>query len=399
MTKTVCSLFALAALAGSAGLARAQVPPSSGPDVIVGELYDPQNYGLVGGIRAYAIGTYSCNIGPSPLRWESGNQFHPVISQNMYRLLNGRFEHVGQSWLKHGFCALQGNLCSSCTPGGSCPALYPGCSDPYSGGLNGTQSGLGPKSEVNAASGVFTYPYVLQGTGDATLKKRLQVADADMGNAGATYFVASMYVQQEDAANHNNTNNESYRRVSVDPTTKAISLAASTQRMKPAIMAWKDNGLGPGSPDPNVQLAAIDVANDGRFWIGSKATDNGDGTWSYEYAVQNLTSDRSGQAFTIQLPPGAVVSSVGFHDVNYHSGEPWSGADWTSSVTGTAISWSSQTYAQNVNANALRFDTTYNFRFDCNRAPTTGNGTLAFFKRGRTHTGSTRPHQEARTGK
>lgn len=37
--------------------------PTSGPDVIVGDLSDTSNYGVVGGIRAYSIGTTSCNLG------------------------------------------------------------------------------------------------------------------------------------------------------------------------------------------------------------------------------------------------------------------------------------------------------------------------------------------------
>jgi hypothetical protein len=40
----------------------------------------------------------------------------------MYRYLNGSFQQIGQSWLKHGFCALQQSICASCAPfcGGCC---------------------------------------------------------------------------------------------------------------------------------------------------------------------------------------------------------------------------------------------------------------------------------------
>jgi hypothetical protein len=379
MLKTFCSLAALAALAGAA---HAQNP---GPDVIVGDLYDPQNYtsgGAVNGMRAYAIGTISCNLGDQPLTWISGNNQHPVISQNMYRLLNGRFEQIGQAWLKHGFCALQGNLCASCTPGGSCPALYPGCSDPYSGSLNGSQGGLGPKSEVNAANGYFPYPWVNQGSGQATLAKRLIAPDTKLGNSGATYFVSSMYVQPEDAASGNKHNNQSYRRIGIDATNKNMTVQGSTVRTSPAIFAWRDHGGGVGIPDPNVLLTSVDVPNDGRFWVGSKATNLGNGQWSYEFAVQNLNSDRSGQSFSIPIPAGAVVTDIGFTDVDYHSGEPYTNTDWTATNTGSAIVWSTQTHSQNVNANALRWDTIYNFRFVTNIPPAGGQGTITLFKPG-----------------
>src|SRR5262245_50679597 len=135
----------LAAVFSICQISTAQV----GPDVIVGELPATAHYGPLGGIHAYAVGTTSCNLGDQPLEWVDTTNQHPVITQNLYRLSAGRFEQLGQGWMKHGFCALQGTVCSACTPGGSCAALFPGCSDPYSASLNGSQSGLGSKRDVN----------------------------------------------------------------------------------------------------------------------------------------------------------------------------------------------------------------------------------------------------------
>lgn len=41
-------------------------------------------------------------------------------------------------------------------------------------------------------------------------------------------------------------------------------------------------------------------------------------------------------------------------------------------------------YAQNPDANALRWDTVYNFRFECTAAPVMGVATLGLFKPGAT---------------
>ncbi len=67
--------------------------------------------------------------------------------------------------------------------------------------------------------------------------------------------------------------------------------------------------------------------------------------------------------------------------------EPWetpgfSNAAWTSNQTATDLSWSSETFAQNQNANAIRWGTLYNFRFDSNRPPQAVNATIGFFKTG-----------------
>lgn len=373
-------LFALLATLGSIGAGSAL---AQGPDVIVGDLPDVTNAGVSGGFAAYGVGTTSCNIGDTPLNWVSNTNDHPVISQNMYRLLNGRFEQIGQAWLKHGFCALQGTVCGTCPNPLNCAALGVGCSDPYSSGLNAQQSGLGPKSEVNATTGVFPYPWVNQGTNsNATIFKRLQASTTDLA-AGGLFFVSSMYVQPEDAQAGNGLNNESYRRVTIGASPNyTMALVDVVHRTSPGIFAWRDSGLGANVVDPDVYLTPVDVAGGGRFWVGAKASDNGNGTWHYEYAVQNINSDRSGQAFSVPIPAGAVVTNVGFHDVPYHSGEPYVGTDWTPVVGASSVSWSSQTYAQNQNANALRWDTIYNFRFDCNIPPAGGVVTLTLFKPG-----------------
>ena len=67
--------------------------------------------------------------------------------------------------------------------------------------------------------------------------------------------------------------------------------------------------------------------------------------------------------------------------------EPWetpgySSTPWTPMQTAGALSWSSETFAQNQNANAIRWGTLYNFRFDSNRPPQAMNATIGFFKTG-----------------
>jgi hypothetical protein len=60
----------------------------------------------------------------------------------------------------------------------------------------------------------------------------------------------------------------------------------------------------------------------------------------------------------------------------------FSNAPWTSNQTADALTWNTETFVQNPNANAIRFGTLYNFRFDANRPPHTANATIGFFKTG-----------------
>lgn len=355
--------------------------PASGPDVIVGDLNGLANFGASGSLAGYAIGTTSCNIGDAELQWQASNPNHPVIGQNIYRLEDGRFEQLGLSWLKHGFTALQEDLCCDCQSSGTGTRLGVGCSDPYGAGLNGSQGGLGPRFEVNAATGAFTYPYTAQGQQGNNVYKRIRVAHADLDPAlhpTAEFFGEGQYITPDDSAAGNDNNNCSYRAIDVGGQSGGawtLSLTGITHRGDPAIQAWQDR-------IPAVQLENVQVPSDGLFILGSNTADNGDGTWRYEYAVFNMNSDRSGQHFSVPVAPGVSVTGVGFHDVIYHSGEPYDGTDWSSSQGGGLLTWETATFATNPNANALRWGTLYNFWFDANVSPIAGQVTLGLFKPG-----------------
>ena len=368
--------------------------PSSGggppvPDVIVGAIPDVSKYGsvVVGGqtIMAYSFGTTSCNIGTGQLSWYgSPDNRHPFIPMNMYRYKDGRIEQIGMSWGKHGFCALQGTLCGPCIPaGGGCPPILGiGCSDPYDSGLNGSQSGLGTRREVNAATGSFPGNFNSGvPAAQATIGRRLQVAATDLDpllNAGAIYLAEGQYIHPEDAAAGKDNNNASWRKVTVGSLTAGaytLSLIGPTNQQYAAIEAWK-------TFDSTVSIVTADVVDDGRFIIGYSVKSNGSGKWRYEFAVQNLNSDRSGRSFSLPIPAGVGITNAGFKDIHYHSSDPYDPTNWTLSISDGAITWTGGTYAVNPNSNALRFATLYNFWFDADTAPTTANATIGLFKPG-----------------
>lgn len=389
-TALMAGQFSATAVPGEGGTSDTQ----AGPDVIVGAIPDVSKYGAntVNGVNimAYAFGTTSCNVGTEVLRWWDGTSFHPVIPQNAYRILNGRIEQVGVGWMKHGFCALQENLCSTCQPGGAgCGSpqstLGVGCSDPYTSGLNGSQTGLGPRYEVNVSTGYFpptgstTWPAIP--SGQSTIGRRVQIRADDLNptlNPGAVYLAEAMYVHPDDAAANNDNNNASYRLFTVGSLSGGaynISLTGATFQQKPAIYHW-------GIVVPGVYYAVAD-APDGRFVVASNVTPLTGGMHRYEYAVFNYNSDSAASSFSVPLPAGVTVANAGFRDVSYHSGEPFDGTDWTISTGGGEVRWQcTQTFAQNANANALRWGTMYNFWFEASVPGATGNASIGIFKTG-----------------
>jgi hypothetical protein len=393
-----CSI-AIAALAAVAGSASAQ--QSVGPDVIVGELPSLASYGPVtvngSAMHAFAVGTTSCNKGNRTLSWIANNNQHPVIGQNLYRwrVVNGagQFEQIGQSWLKHGFTALQGNVCSlGCTANPNGSALGVGCSDPYSAGLNGSQSGLGPRNHVNAFTGHYPYPFTSPGAGYPTppaanneVARRLQVRGADLAvtpfsSTTQMYFAEGQYVAPDDAAANNGTNNCSYRRVSLSFASPQFTFGTSsthpTRREQPGIRAWAEAETG-------VTIQNWDVPGEGRFVLAYKVTPV-NGEYHYEYCVQNINSHRSASSFRIDGNGLNMNTSLeGFRDVEYHSGEPYSNTDWTMVKNAQGMSWSnSTTFEANANANALRWGTMYTFRFRSTQAPTMGTVSMDLFRPG-----------------
>ncbi len=361
------------------------VAGSDGADVAVCTLPTTQTFPRVGNVHAFSVATNSFNAGDETLLWQANNSNHPVIAQNMYRIKDGRIDMIGMAWLKHGFCALQNGGCGTCQScGGGCPqCLGPGCADPYSSSLNGQQTGLGPRSDVNASTGAFPYPYTIafNQTGNG-IYKRLQVHDDDLNpalNPGALYFLEGQYVHVQEGTSSRRHNNASNRRVTLLPSGNSYNLGGGFSTTKrPAIFAWRDHVSG-------VSIKVVDIPGepiDGRFHLGYNVTDNGDGTWRYDYAVHNMNSHRSGRAFAVPLPEGVNVLDTYYNDVKYHSGEIYSNEDWTLTIGNGEIAWEGVPFDVNPNANALRWSSTFTFGFTADAPPTDGEVVLELFRPG-----------------
>ena len=377
-----------------------------GPDVIVGNVEDVAQFDpAVGTQVGLAIGTDSCNNGDQPVDWFALPQTdHPVVPQNLYRMSGGatndaRFEQIGQSWMKHTFLALEDSVCGTCNTSGCQTGthLCPGCSDPYVSSLNGDQNSIGSRAWINPFTGSFP-----SGANDHSghahdgVSHRILVETSDLvpsQNPGASYFGEAAYISPHEytwCQSHpdqcNMFNNFSYRKFSVSggPTSFNFTPVSSTVRMEPAIEFWAGTGATVNQIEP-------DPGNDGAWFMGYKVTNPSAGVWHYEYALFNMNLDRAIQSFSVPLSAGVNVSNIGFHAPPQHPGwandgtfnnQGYSSMPWTVTQMSDSITWNTETFAQNQNANAIRWGTSYNFRFDADQPPQSADATVGFFKTG-----------------
>jgi len=372
-----------------------------GPDAIAGNMDGLYQDGAAGTQRGLAVGITTCNAGNVVVNFFAmPSTNHPAVAQDLYRMSGGssntdRFEQIGQSWVKHTYGAKQADSCGfGCQPGGNFTHLGVGCSDTYFASQSAEQSDLGSRAWINPFTGIFpTTARDHTGHVHTGTSHKILVESNDLNttlNPGATYYAELLYVTSDEYAwcqSHpgecNMYNNASYRRYNVSGTTNfTFAQVGATVRMTPAIYAWTGATINPVEPDPG---------NDGRAFLAFKVTNPSAGVWHYEYALYNQNLDRAIQSFSVPLGCTIPLSNLGFHAPLNHPGFPndgtqgdagFSNAPWTSSQTTGAVTWSTETFAQNQNANAIRWGTLYNFRFDSDKPPVATNATIGFFKTG-----------------
>jgi hypothetical protein len=377
-----------------------------GPDVIVGDLIDlvQLDNGAVNGRVGVSLGTDACNKGTVDVEWIAlPDNRHPFIPQNLYRMSDGatnneRFEQIGQSWGKHAFAAASSDDCNFGCNGVGGDHLGSGCSDAYGAGLNGDQGLIGSRAWVNPFTGLFAQnpdPNDHSGHIHDSTSHRILVNVDDLNtslNVGATYFAEANYIVPHEGTwcqahpdQCNQYNNASYRQCSVIGINQPFSFnfVGNTFREQPAIMAWTGATVSAAiQPDPG---------NDGIWFMGYKVTSPSAGVWQYEYALYNQNLDRAIQSFSVPLGAGVNISNIGFHAPPQHPGfshdgtqgdAGYSSTPWNVTQDASSITWSTETFATNQNANAIRFSTMYNFRFDADQPPNPANATVGFFKTG-----------------
>ena len=358
------SLMPPAALLAASALAAPAV--ASGADLEVTGISSATTFGEVNGERSFAVGFETCNVGDTPIDWVSNTNEHPVLATQLYRLHDGRFEQLGLSLAFHEFFPLELNLCGDCTPSGESDTLGVGCANVNSSGLSGAQNTMGPRTEINPATGLFQFPPTgFNQTGDAIFK-RLRAPVADLAVPGARYFFETVSVAPDDAAAGNSGNNASHRETMFVGGNLNPQLVGETAAGLPAIYAWQQ-------ADPSVHIAEAQTADGGRILVASRASADGLLGWRYDYAVYNLDSAINAVGFESPVPGVDDVISVGdetFRDVDYHSGDPVDGADWERNRLAFSVRWDAQPAPILAGLrNSIRWGTLYNFGYSSINAP------------------------------
>ncbi len=152
----------------------------------------------------------------------------------------------------------------------------------------------------------------------------------------------------------------------------------SNYRLGAAIDRWVDPA-NPGTNAMNTELAV----DEGHVKVAVKVTDNGDGTYRYDYAVMNFDFARA----VVETPPEGggpdprVLSNKGFDSfavpaggtigaTTFSNGTLDSTGLWTEGVANHTVTWTAP------DGSSLDWGTMYSYSITSSAAPVAGNATL-----------------------
>jgi hypothetical protein len=353
---------------------------SAAIDVALSAMSTLTSLGRVGtypnGRNGLSLSTTSCNVGTNNIPWFAPMQVqHPSIAMNLYRVVNGKFEQIGWSWMKHGFLSTNSNGCGTCQNPGTGTLLGVNCSDTYGTGNNGDRNYLGGRDEVNAFTGVWTCTNSYfsnyqndcvrrnNGSGLDSVAHRLEVFDQDLVTPGAQYYYEAYYVNANEVNKYNQIGS---RQASItwNGSSWTINDINGGMVQGPAINRWG-------------QLRTIATPNtEGDVIVAVQTTDIGGGMWRYDYVLYNHDSDRQVREFSVPMPSGKTVQNILFKDIDKDGTNQWSGA-----YDGTKVVWSTGAFGVGT-PNPLKFASAFNFSFESDVPPVDGSASLGLFKPG-----------------
>ena len=99
--------------------------------------------------------------------------------------------------------------------------------------------------------------------------------------------------------------------------------------------------------------------------------------YRYNFAMYVHDIDRQIREFSVPIADSANVAAMGFRDLDGTGANDWAPVRGNGKIT-----WSTQTFAENQNANSLKYGNVFNFWIDCNVVPADGMGSIGLYKPG-----------------
>jgi len=309
---------------------------------------------------------------PNPMRAD-----HPMFAYMVVRETNDRFEQITdtRTYVKHAFSSA--NSTSTC--GGTC--VHPGtstaiglnCTDTYSATTNANRTYLGPSHEIDPWTGIWNPVGSYFDQGDPAVaapanqdgvrslpngnfsdlvKNRVTLREADLLQPGRLFYCMHLVILGEDGDNH--LDNIGHRQLNATWSGTNWTLANGAVGFTAGTVLNRWSGASVS--------AARNGDDDGHFFVAVKVTGPVGGLWHYEYAVQNYDNARGGASLRIPVCPSTTVTNVTFGDID---ADPLN--EWSTQRIGAELM-----FGASAN-NPLDWNSIYNFGFDCDAPPASGN--------------------------
>jgi len=274
------------------------------------------------------------NIGTAEVPWYQqfttpghdpyNNDQHPFLNWAIYREVDGRFEQLGVSGVKHAFLTINSNCTINCNDS---HILWLGCEDVYGVGNNDSSFALGPRAEIEAYTGVwencgsFFDPLPCTGnhqqSSNGTDENRLTVYTDDLTDVNNTgMYMQAWYLIRDDI---NIFNSMGYRSISPVESGGGWNMnRGPTFTNGPAL----DNYVTPNTIS-SMESSQTITTSEGQFTVAVKVVDLGAGLFRYNYAIENYDFDPRFINYHIPLATSALVSDTVFVDPEHDDANNW----------------------------------------------------------------------------
>jgi hypothetical protein len=274
------------------------------------------------------------NIGTAEVPWYQqfttpphdpyNNDQHPFLNWAIYREIDGRFEQLGVSGIKHAFLTINSNCTINC---GSSHILWLGCEDVYGTGNNDSSFALGPRAEIEAFTGVwencgsFFDPMPCTGShqqsSNGTDENRLSVYTADLTDPAVTsMYMQAWYLIRDDV---NIFNSMGYRSIAPTPSGGGWNMNRGPVFKNGAAL---DNYVTPDTLSA-METSQSQKTGEGQFTVASKVVDLGGGLYRYNYAIENYEFDPRFINYHIPLSDTASFTNPVFSDPEHDDLNNW----------------------------------------------------------------------------